>query len=103
MPYDQYAPRISAIGGDYLIVWTSLWEDGSREGVYGQFVHEDGSMVGGEFRVNTTTVSQQMQPTVASDGAEQFLVVWTSFTGLPNGFRFVCAALSQRVGAPAAD
>ncbi len=86
LPYDQYAPRISAIGGDYLIVWTSLWEDGSREGVYGQFVHEDGSLVGGEFRVNTTTVSQQMQPTVASDGAEQFLVVWTSYTGQPYSF-----------------
>jgi len=84
---DQYAPRISAIGGDYLIVWTSWGEDGSREGVYGQFVHEDGSLVGGEFRVNTTTVSQQMQPAVASDGAEQFLVVWTSFTGvLPDSF-----------------
>ena len=30
---DQYAPRISAIGGDYLVVWTSLGQDGSREGV----------------------------------------------------------------------
>lgn len=86
LPGNQYAPRISAIGGDYLIVWTSLWQDGSREGVYGQFVHEGGSLVGGEFRVNTTTVSQQMQPAVASDGAEQFLVVWTSYTGLPYGF-----------------
>ena len=83
---DQYAPRISAIGGDYLIVWTSLGEDGSREGVYGQFVHEDGSLVGGEFRVNTTTVSSQMQPVVASDGADQFLVVWTSYTGRPVQF-----------------
>ena len=86
LPGNQYAPRISAIGGDYLIVWTSLWQDGSREGVYGQFVHAGGSLVGGEFRVNTTTVSQQMQPAVASDGAAQFLVVWTSFTGLPNSF-----------------
>jgi hypothetical protein len=82
---DQYAPRISAIGADYLIVWTSLGQDGSREGVFGQFVHEDGSLVGGEFRVNTTTLGQQMQPAVASDGAEQFLVVWTSYTFSPNG------------------
>src|ERR1019366_6266733 len=36
---DQYVPRISAIGADYLIVWTSLGQDGSREGVFGQFVH----------------------------------------------------------------
>jgi hypothetical protein len=83
---DQYAPRIKAIGGDYLIVWTSLGQDGSREGVFGQFVHEDGKPVGGEFRVNTTTLGQQMQPAVASDGVGQFLVVWTGFTFGPNSF-----------------
>jgi hypothetical protein len=86
LPGGQYAPRISVIAGDYLIVWTSLEQDGSLEGVYGQFVHENGSLVGGEFRVNTTTTSRQMQPAVASDGAGQFLVVWTSYTGGPNGF-----------------
>ena len=83
---DQYAPRISVIGGDYLVVWTSLGQDGSREGVYGQFVHENGSPVGGEFRVNTTTISQQMQPAVASDGVDQFIAVWISYTGGPTSF-----------------
>jgi len=80
----QYAPRLSAIGLDFLAVWTSLPQDGSREGVYGQFVHNDGSLVGGEFRVNTTTISQQMQPVVASDGVSQFIAVWTSYIGSPN-------------------
>ena len=83
---DQYAPRLSALGLDYLVTWTSLAQDGSREGVYAQFVHNNGVLTGNEFRANTTTVSQQMQPTVASDGLNQFLVVWTSFTGLPNNF-----------------
>jgi hypothetical protein len=83
---DQYAPRISALGLDYLVTWTSLGQDGSREGVYGQFVHSDGSLVNGEFLVNTTTTGQQMQPAVSSDGANQFLVVWTSFNGYPNTF-----------------
>jgi hypothetical protein len=77
----QYAPHLRAIGLDYLVVWTSLNQDGSRDGVYGQFVHNDGTPVGGEFRVNTTWVGQQMQPAVASDGATKFLVVWSSFTG----------------------
>jgi len=79
---DQYAPHISSIGTDYLVVWTSPGQDGSREGVYGQKVHAGGALVGGEFRVNTTTMSQQMQPAVASDGLNQFLVVWTSSLGL---------------------
>jgi hypothetical protein len=82
----QYAPRLSAIGLDYLAVWTSLGQDGSREGVYGQFVHSDSSLIGGEFRVNTTTISQQMQPVVVSDGVEQFVAIWTSYTGSPYSF-----------------
>src|SRR5206468_3714169 len=34
--------------------------------------------VGGEFRVNTTTVNQQSQAAVASDGDGDFVVAWTS-------------------------
>lgn len=83
---DQYVPRISPIAGDYLIVWTSLGQDGSREGVFGQFVHEDGSLVGGEFLVNTTTASQQMQQAVASDGVDQFLAVWAGFNATNYNF-----------------
>jgi hypothetical protein len=86
---DQYAPHISSIGTDYLVLWTSLGQDGSREGVYGQYVHAGGALVGGEFLVNTTTAGQQMQPSVASDGQNQFLAVWTSsmgFSGPPYDF-----------------
>ena len=83
---DQYVPRVGALGLDYLVTWTSLGQDGSREGVYGQFVHNNGTLTGAEFRVNTTTIGQQMQPTVAADGANQFVVVWTSFNGYPNTF-----------------
>jgi hypothetical protein len=103
---DQYAPRINSIGLDYLIAWTSLAQDGSREGVFGQLVHNDGSLVGNEFRANTTTVSSQMHPVVASDGANQFLVVWTSYTGSPDSFdlfaqRYVnVAAVLQPMATP---
>jgi hypothetical protein len=103
---DQYAPRINSIGTDYLVAWTSLGQDGSREGVYGQFLNGSGSAVGGEFRVNTTTISEQMQPVVASDGASQFLVIWTSYTGSPYSFdlfaqRYInVAAVLQPMAAP---
>jgi hypothetical protein len=83
---DQYAPRISAAGTDYLVVWTSLGQDGSREGVFGQFLGGDGSPAGGEFLVNTTVVSQQIHPVVASDGVSRFMVAWTSFGGGANSF-----------------
>lgn len=83
---NQYGPHLSAIGLDYLAVWTSLKQDGSREGVFGRFVHSDGSLVSGELRMNTTTTSQQMQPVVASDGVSQFIAVWTSYMGGPESF-----------------
>jgi hypothetical protein len=103
---DQYAPRISSIGTDYMIVWTSLGQDGSREGVFGQYVHEDGSLTGGEFGVNSTTLGQQMQQAVASDGAQQFLVVWTGFSASSYNFdlfaqRYInVSAVLQPMAAP---
>jgi len=83
---DQVFPRISALNNDYLVTWTSYGQDGSREGVYGQQIHNTGTTVGGEFRVNTTTFGPQLHPAVASDGVAQYLVVWTTFTGAQYGF-----------------
>jgi hypothetical protein len=75
---DQYAPKISAFGKEYLTVWISLGQDGSWEGIFGQFLTSGGALEGVEFRVNTTTISRQIQPSVASDGLNRFLVVWSS-------------------------
>ena len=83
---DQIAPRVSPIGTDYLVTWMSLAQDGSREGVYGQYLRGDGSQAYGEFRVNSTTIGQQMHPAVASDGIGRFLAVWTSYVGSPGNF-----------------
>jgi hypothetical protein len=83
---DQYAPKIAALNQEFFVVWTSLGQDGSREGVFGQYVHSDGTLIGGELLVNTTTISRQLQPVVASDGSSQFVAIWTSFNGLANGF-----------------
>ena len=83
---DQYGPHVSFSGSEYLILWTSLGQDESWEGVYGQFVGMDGSHKGDEFRVNTTTVNKQMHPALASDGAGRFLTTWTSYTGFVNSF-----------------
>ena len=83
---DQIVPKVSFDGTDLFAVWTSLGQDGSWHGVYGQFLHPDGSADGTEVRVNSTTTSYQIQPSVASDGAGKFLSVWTSFGGGVNSF-----------------
>ncbi len=99
---DEYFSKVSAIGLDFLVTWTSLGQDGSREGVYGRFIHNNGSYNSGEFRINTTTASQQLDACVAADGGSQFLVVWRGFTGLANGFDlFAQRYLNQTIGLPA--
>jgi len=81
LPSDQLAPKIAAVANTYLVVWTSARQDGSREGVYGQYLNGDGALAGEEFRVNTTTASQQVYPVVVSDGAERFVTIWSGFVG----------------------
>jgi hypothetical protein len=83
---DQYAPRISASGTDFLVAWTSLGQDGSNEGVYGQFLRGNGSLLGGEILVNTAVINAQIHPCVASDAAGRFLVSWSGYAGGPNSF-----------------
>lgn len=87
-PHNQFAPRLAALGGSRLVVWTSLWQDGSREGVYGRLLSENGA-AGDEFLIPTTTVSQQIQPAVASDGAGRFLVAWAGFLGGSASFEIL--------------
>jgi hypothetical protein len=85
-PGSRYAPQIARAHSDFLVVWTSDWQDGSRKGVYGRFVDATGTPQGDEFRVNTTTISEQMHPAVASDGQDRFLVAWSGFGGVVDGF-----------------
>jgi len=77
---DQFAPKAAASGDQQLIVWTSVGQDGSREGVYGRWL-SGGALSGAEFLVNTTTAARQHHPAVAVDSLGLFLTVWSSFAG----------------------
>jgi hypothetical protein len=89
---DQFGPKISRLGDQYLAVWTSLSQpdaSGSAidpwEGVFGQVITSTGTLVGNaDVHVNTTTVNRQVQPAVVSDGASRFLVVWSSLVADSN-------------------
>jgi hypothetical protein len=99
---DQYAPRIASVANNYLAVWTSMGQDGSWEGVYGQLLNQDGSPSGSEFRLNTTTVGRQMHGTVISDNTERFLALWTSFGSLGTGFDVYAQLVAPSGYAPSA-
>jgi hypothetical protein len=82
---DQYRPKVATGPSGSLVVWTSMGEDGSREGVFGRFLQGGTAVSGNEFQVNTIAVSQQIHPTVAWNGLNQFLVIWSGFMGT-SGF-----------------
>lgn len=76
---DQFAPKLSAFGKNYLAVWLSAGQDGSGTGVYGQFLTSAAELAGVEFQVNSDNGSRQISPTVCSDGLNRFLVTWSSY------------------------
>lgn len=64
--------------GSFVITWTSLDQDGSGRGIYGQRYDSSAAPIGPEFIINTQTENNQQQPSVAvlSDGG--FVVTWTN-------------------------
>jgi hypothetical protein len=65
--------------GDFVVVWSSFGQDGSRFGVFGQRFTAAGAKAGPEFRVNTITFGDQFHPAVGFDGQGRFTVAWTTF------------------------
>ena len=64
--------------GNFVVVWSSRYQDGSGQGVFGQRFDASGARRGGEFRVNTFTTGSQYTPVVTSDPAGRFVVAWSS-------------------------
>jgi hypothetical protein len=74
---DQVFPSIAFGGsGDFLVVWQSVMQDGSGDGIFGQRYLNSGTPVAPEFRVTTYTSGAQRNPSVAADAAGNFVVVW---------------------------
>jgi hypothetical protein len=100
----QTRPSVASdSAGNFVVVWDSLNQDGNLGGVFGQRYASTGAPLGGEFQINTYTWSHQVQPSVASDSAGNFVVAWESFdqyfawavfaqryasTGVPLGAEF---------------
>jgi Ca2+-binding RTX toxin-like protein len=76
---DQVEPSIAALNdGGFVVTWSSQLLDGSGFGIYAQRFDALGNERGGEFLVNATTVSDQMQSSIAALEDGGFIVSWTS-------------------------
>ncbi len=75
----QTYPEVArSAAGSFLVVWNSFGQDGSTAGVFAQRFNAAGTQQGAEFRVNTYTTSLQVNPSVATDAAGNFVVAWDS-------------------------
>jgi len=62
--------------GNFVISWESWNQDGEGWGIYAQRYATDGSKLGGEFLVNTTTTNSQEFARVAMAGDGSFVITW---------------------------
>ena len=76
---DQYRQKVAYDNaGNYIIVWASVLQDSSGEGIYAQRYDMNGNTIGTEFLVNTTTADDQYDPDVVFDSNGNFVIVWIS-------------------------
>ncbi|MDZ8259486.1 beta strand repeat-containing protein [Nostoc sp. ChiQUE01b] len=75
----QLSPTVAMdASGDFVISWQSYGQDGSGYGIYARCYNSSGVAQGNEFKVNSTTISDQKNPTVAMDANGDFVISWTS-------------------------
>jgi PKD repeat protein len=64
--------------GNFVVVWTSINQDGDGDGVYARRFDSTGVALTGEIQVNSTTSDDQNGARVASEADGKFIVTWTS-------------------------
>ncbi|MCA9101156.1 MAG: DUF4214 domain-containing protein, partial [Planctomycetales bacterium] len=72
--------------GNYVVTWQSFGQDGSAWGIYGRRYAANGTPLGGEFLVNSSTVDDQIDPAVDMDRSGDFVVTWSSFGQDGSGY-----------------
>ncbi|MBL4706468.1 MAG: hypothetical protein JKY54_18210, partial [Flavobacteriales bacterium] len=69
--------------GDYIVAWTSFYQDGDQAGVYAQVISSAGAFMDSETLINTRTTDFQQLPDVAVyDTSYASVIVWQD--GLRN-------------------
>ena len=95
----QFRPAVAGGPDRFVAVWESVDQDGSAEGVYAQLYYADGTPLGSEFRVNTTTQDLQRHPKVAMASNGSFLVVWSGYSSTPGSITDIYGAYFDKDGA----
>ncbi len=74
----QVDPSVSASSsGNFVVTWEGQGT-GDLNGIFAQRYTSTGAVAGSEFRVNTFTTNNQLNPAVAMDNSGNFVIVWQS-------------------------
>ena len=71
--------------GNFVISWTSWFQDSSENGIYARRYNSAGTAQDGEFQVNTHTLSNQEYSAAAMDDDGNFVITWQSRGQDPGG------------------
>ncbi len=63
--------------GNFVVVWSSNRNDFAHDDIFGQRFDSSGAKLGSEFPVNTSTALPSLEPSIAMDGAGNFVVIWS--------------------------
>ncbi|MGH6750891.1 MAG: tandem-95 repeat protein, partial [Bradyrhizobium sp.] len=83
---EQRRPKVSVLSnGDFVVAWedeSGKGGDASGGAIKAQLYHGNGSKVGGEFLVNTTTQGTQNEHAITALANGRFVVTWTDTSGV---------------------
>ncbi len=75
----QYRPDVDVdLDGDFVVVWDSFSQVGSRWSVHGQRFSSSGNPRGGEFLISASSTQDQIAPEVIHHSNGRFTVLWGS-------------------------
>jgi hypothetical protein len=77
--YQSSAAVAMESGGDFVVVWTSDFQDGFGSGIFARRFSSAGVSVAAEFQVNSYTSSSQHLLALAIDADGDFVVAWNSY------------------------
>jgi hypothetical protein len=66
----------SAADGNFVVVWDSVFQDGSGLGVFGQLFASDGTRLGAEFPVPAVAAGNRRRPSLAREPTGAFVAAW---------------------------
>src|SRR5690606_10242656 len=75
---------VALADGTFVVTWTGVDGTNSR-GVFAQRVAADGTLIGDEVLVNTTTEGHQEQPVIAVLNDGSYVIAWTGVDGSGRG------------------